>query len=346
MILGVLGGVLGALFTVINAWVMRIRNTYLYSNPRYTARTKILEIILISLLISTVYFWLPASPLTPCVTEQAHSATSASAADTIVYMNYTCAIESNAKRPGFGVSPFNVDPPPRQYNELASLLLTSQSNTVKNLFTRQTAHEFSATTLALFLGVFYLTAAVSAGSPTSCGLLFPILVIGSAMGRLYGVGLRQIFSEDQHIDPGVYSLIGAAAFFAGVTRMNISLCVIMLEITNDLQFLPPIMLTVVFAKWVSDRLSRPLYHILMDLKYIAFIEADPPHEMDKMVSFSLSLTLGISSCPRLNFCVWVCMDADCRGYYGQTGSVFAVGGGCFNDSQNDLFVYSQRISCG
>ncbi len=69
--------------------------------------------------------------------------------------------------------------------------------------------------------------------------LIPTLVIGATLGRLFGVGLRFIFdtpamsvfgtsgSGSGTIDPGIYALIGASAFFAGVTRMNISLCVIM-----------------------------------------------------------------------------------------------------------------------
>jgi H+/Cl- antiporter ClcA len=44
------------------------------------------------------------------------------------------------------------------------------------------------------------------------------------------------------IEPGIYAVIGAASFLAGTSRMTISLSVIMLEITNDLSFLPPIML--------------------------------------------------------------------------------------------------------
>jgi len=101
------------------------------------------------------------------------------------------------------------------------------------------------------------------------------------MGRLSGVMLRLV-RPDQDIDPGVYALIGAAAFSSGVTRMTISLSVIMLEITNDLQFLPPIMFSVMIAKWVGDIFTFPLYDVLLALKGIPFIDSEPPYCMEKM----------------------------------------------------------------
>jgi hypothetical protein len=85
-----------------------------------------------------------------------------------------------------------------------------------------------------------------------------------------------------------------------------SLCVIMLEITNDLQFLPPIMLAgnfvsvggrasqiwaannpysavVMCAKLIGDMINHPLYDMVLALKYVPFLEAEPSHEMDRMV---------------------------------------------------------------
>jgi len=43
------------------------------------------------------------------------------------------------------------------------------------------------------------------------------------------------------MDPGAIALIGAASFFAGVSRLTISLTVIMIEITNDVTMLLPVM---------------------------------------------------------------------------------------------------------
>jgi len=47
--------------------------------------------------------------------------------------------------------------------------------------------------------------------------------------------------------PGTYALIGAAAFLGGVVRMTISLTVILIESTNEIDYGLPIMLTLMVS---------------------------------------------------------------------------------------------------
>jgi H+/Cl- antiporter ClcA len=54
------------------------------------------------------------------------------------------------------------------------------------------------------------------------------------------------------VDPGVFALLGSAAFFAGVTRLTMTGVVIMIEITNETHFLLPIMTAVIAAKLTAD----------------------------------------------------------------------------------------------
>lgn len=62
--------------------------------------------------------------------------------------------------------------------------------------------------------------------------------------------------------PGTYALIGAASFLGGVVRMTISLTVILIESTNEIEYGLPIMITVmVSAKyghmaWLLSRHSQ------------------------------------------------------------------------------------------
>jgi len=72
--------------------------------------------------------------------------------------------------------------------------------------------------------------------------------------------------------------------FSGSARITVSLVVIMIEISNDLNLLPPIMLCVAIAKWVGDYLYPTLYDILLDLKHVPFLESDPPYELTNMVA--------------------------------------------------------------
>ena len=57
-----------------------------------------------------------------------------------------------------------------------------------------------------------------------------------------------------HSHPGVYSLIGAAAVLGGMSRMTISLTVILIEATNDSTYGLPIMLTLITARFESSHL--------------------------------------------------------------------------------------------
>ena len=92
------------------------------------------------------------------------------------------------------------------------------------------------------------------------------------MVDLFGVPTSSYWSW---IDPGALGMIGAVSFFGGVTRLTMSLTVIMVEMTNDIQFLLLIMTAVLFAKWSGDFITHPLYHALLEVKCIPFLEAEP-----------------------------------------------------------------------
>ncbi|KAG8707202.1 hypothetical protein FRC09_001965 [Ceratobasidium sp. 395] len=120
------------------------------------------------------------------------------------------------------------------------------------------------------------------------GIFLPTIAIGATMGRMVGIIMQGwhrahptawIFStcapEGQCISPGFYSVIGAAAMLGGVTRMTISLVVIMFEaracalinkapvlmiviyqLTGALSHVLPIMIAVMVSKWVGDAFGK------------------------------------------------------------------------------------------
>ena len=63
---------------------------------------------------------------------------------------------------------------------------------------------------------------------------------------------------------------------AGVSRLTISLVVIMLEITNDLNALLPIMTVCMISKWVGDLLTESIYDEQLHANKVPFLEPDPP----------------------------------------------------------------------
>jgi len=51
-------------------------------------------------------------------------------------------------------------------------------------------------------------------------------------------------------------MLGAAAALCGVTRMTISLVVIMFELTGGVSYVIPIMITILAAKWTADAFDK------------------------------------------------------------------------------------------
>ena len=90
--------------------------------------------------------------------------------------------------------------------------------------------------------------------------------------------IHGVFTEDSpyaSIDPGVFAYMGAAAFMGGVTRLTVSLAVIMIEISDDVHMLLPILVAIMVAKWVADACTHSLYHGVLEAKCVPFLPPQP-----------------------------------------------------------------------
>lgn len=97
------------------------------------------------------------------------------------------------------------------------------------------------------------------------------MVLGGLEGRIFGHLLQMIFlrhstpqllmnckveeSGQYCITPGLYALIAAGSTMCGVTRLYLTVAVILLEISGSLEFIMPISLAILFAKWTADFLE-------------------------------------------------------------------------------------------
>lgn len=161
--------------------------------------------------------------------------------------------------------------PKGHYNDLATLLLTTNDDAVRNIFSTSTSSEFHIFTLTIFFVLYCILGLITFGIAVPSGLFLPIILMGSAYGRMLGIAMGPYTKIDQ----GLYAVLGAASLMAGSMRMTVSLCVIFLELTNNLLLLPITMLVLLIAKTVGDCFNPSIYEIILELKGLPFLDAHP-----------------------------------------------------------------------
>ena len=90
-----------------------------------------------------------------------------------------------------------------------------------------------------------------------CGVFTPVFAVGAAIGRLYG---EVVFYFGGSIAAG-YALVGAAAFTAGVTG-TVSTAVIVFELTNQLSYMLPVLLSVLIGRAAAGSIGLNIYDSL------------------------------------------------------------------------------------
>ncbi|KFV85531.1 Chloride channel protein D, partial [Struthio camelus australis] len=121
------------------------------------------------------------------------------------------------------------------FNQAAALLVENGKQGITYLFKRGTPGEFGYTSLCITLAFYFFLSCWTAGSAVASGLVIPLLYMGALYGRIIGLILVSIFGIQTNkygawIDPGLFAAIGAASFFSGVSRLTISLTVIMVSV--------------------------------------------------------------------------------------------------------------------
>jgi chloride channel 3/4/5 len=132
----------------------------------------------------------------------------------------------------------------------------------------------------------FLLASITFGLQIPAGIILPSLAIGALYGRAFGALMELVHrnfpsswvfavceSDVPCIIPGTYAIVGAASALAGVTRMTVSIVVIMFELTGALSYVLPIMIAVMLAKWIGDAFgTRGIYESWIQFKGYPFLE--------------------------------------------------------------------------
>jgi chloride channel 3/4/5 len=145
----------------------------------------------------------------------------------------------------------------------------------------------AAVVLLLFAAALgFVLASVTFGLQIPAGIILPSMAIGALYGRALGIVVEQwqlahpaalIFmgceADKPCVTPGTYAIVGAASALGGVTRMTVSIVVIMFELTGALTYVLPIMIAVMISKWVGDGLGkRGIYESWIHLNEYPFLE--------------------------------------------------------------------------
>nr|CAB3474967.1 unnamed protein product [Digitaria exilis] len=255
MLLGILGGLLGALFNFLVDGILRVYSLLNEKGERY----KIILTVTISVITSCCTFGLPwLTTCTPCPPELAGKCPTIGRSGN--FKNFQC--------------------PPGHYNALASLFFNTNDDAIRNLFSAGTHGEFGVSTLLTFFTTVYTLGILTYGVAVPSGLFIPVILAGASFGRLIGTLLGSISG----LDLGLFALLGAASFLGGTMRMTVSVCVILLELTNDLHLLPLIMLVLLIAKTVADCFNKGVYEQMVRMKGFPFLEVHAEPCMRSLVA--------------------------------------------------------------
>lgn len=121
-----------------------------------------------------------------------------------------------------------------------------------------------------------LLTVVTFGIKVPAGIYVPSMVVGGLMGRIVGHIVQywvtknptfflfdscpNIAGMESCVTPGVYAMVAAGATMCGVTRLSVTLAVILFELTGSLDHVLPFSLAVLCAKWTADAIEpRSIY---------------------------------------------------------------------------------------
>lgn len=134
--------------------------------------------------------------------------------------------------------------------------------------------------------VGFFLASITFGLQIPAGIILPSMAIGALFGRAVGI-IMEIWVHNHPkffafqncepdipcVTPGTYAIIGAAAALGGVTRMTVSIVVIMFELTGALTYVLPIMIAVMVSKWVGDAFGkRGIYESWIQFNEYPFLD--------------------------------------------------------------------------
>lgn len=141
---------------------------------------------------------------------------------------------------------------------------------------------------ALLVKIFLTS--ITFGLKVPAGIYVPSMVIGALFGRIFATIFEylahsypsaplfaQICSKASTngfcIDFGIYAMISAGAFMAGVTRMNVTLAIIIFELTSSYNYVVPISIAIAVSNFTAYMLEpQSLYEMIISKNDFPYLD--------------------------------------------------------------------------
>uniref|UniRef100_A0A8C2JZD7 Chloride channel protein n=1 Tax=Cyprinus carpio TaxID=7962 RepID=A0A8C2JZD7_CYPCA len=153
IIMGALGGVLGALFNIINYWLTIFRIRYIHRPC-----LQVMEAMLVAAVTATVSF-------------------------AMIYFSNDCQPLGQDNTEEYPLQLFCAD---GEYNSMATAFFNTPERSVRSLF-HNPPGTYNPVTLGVFTLAYFALAVWTYGLTVSAGVFIPSLLIGAAWGRLFGI---------------------------------------------------------------------------------------------------------------------------------------------------------------
>ncbi|GAX79335.1 hypothetical protein CEUSTIGMA_g6776.t1 [Chlamydomonas eustigma] len=279
IVMGAIGGVLGALLVVLHAQILKFR---IAAVPRVNKLRRLLEVILLTLVTSGVFFIVTYSAPCQFPPTAQYEYRYGSGVEAVYVPQY----------PGDTPLPTNLYLqlwcPKGKYNAYAALFFQPMDQILASMMQLQSKlgepFLFYPPALALLFVVGYCFMVVSYGIGAPTGLFIPCLVVGAAGGRLMGrasraflvsLGATNLDGTPMVPNQSTYAAVGAAAVLGGVRRRLLSVAVIVMETTNSMTAKSPIIMATLVAKIVGDLLTIGVYDFTLRWFAMPYLESQP-----------------------------------------------------------------------
>jgi chloride channel 3/4/5 len=104
-------------------------------------------------------------------------------------------------------------------------------------------------------------------------IVVKVEIINIAFFLQFRLFLISFFKDENCVTPALYAIVGACAFLGGVSKMTVSLVVIMFELTGGLNYIVPLMAAAMTAKWIGDGFVRGgIYDAHIELNGYPFLD--------------------------------------------------------------------------